>query len=105
MSEQIDTLLQERDVLYGDAWKISGCTLQSLRLPFTELIRKAPQYVFAWVMILNKLIRACKSPYEIEHWKDIQGYAQLVADDIYDENHKWKETTESVPGSSSSPDS
>lgn len=91
MSTQIKSLLKDRDEEYGDAWKISGDAVGFLQGPFGALVRKAPQYAYAWLMILNKLIRATKTPYDIDHWVDIQGYAKLVADDIYDENHKWKE--------------
>lgn len=101
MTKQIDTLLKDRGHEYGDAWYIGGEAIGFLKGPLDELIRKAPQYTYSWIMILNKLIRACATPYNIDHWKDIQGYAQLVADDIYDNNHKWKETANSVPEESS----
>jgi len=39
-------------------------------------------YSFAWEMILNKLIRAMASPEKEDHWKDVQGYAQLVLESL-----------------------
>lgn len=98
MIKQIGTLLKDRDEEYGDAWLISGDTVGYLQGPFGSLIRKAPQYAYAWFMILNKLIRACKTPYDIDHWVDIQGYAKLVSDNIYNENHKWKEQQDGTEG-------
>ncbi len=91
MNEQIESLLKDRDEEYGDAWKTSGEILHTLSEHLNELIRKAPQYVYAWLMILNKLIRACRTPYNMDHWIDIQGYAKLVSDDIHREDHRWKE--------------
>lgn len=91
MNKPIDTLLKDRDEEYGNAWKVSGNITSALRAEFDDLLRKAPQYAYAWMMILNKLIRATMTPYDIDHWIDIQGYAKLVSDDIHNENHRWKE--------------
>ncbi len=91
MNTPIKSLLKDRENEYGGAWKVTGETIGFLQGPLGELLRKAPFYAFAWTMILNKLIRACATPYNIDHWLDIQGYAKLVADDIHDNNHKWKE--------------
>jgi hypothetical protein len=46
----------------------------------TTAIWQTP-YSFAWQMILNKLIRAMASPENADHWKDIQGYCQLVLEE------------------------
>lgn len=91
MNTPIKSLLKDRDDLYGDAWKVGGLILGTLMPQLANLIRVAPEYAYAWIMILNKLVRATKSPHEMDHWKDIEGYAKLVSDDIYNRNHKWKE--------------
>lgn len=104
MNTPIKSLLKDREEEYGDAWFVGGETLGFLQGPLGGLIRKAPQYAYAWITILNKLIRACKTPYEIDHWVDIQGYAKLVADDIHDNKHKWKEQPDGNNTTSAEPD-
>lgn len=46
-------------------------------------------YKMETVLILTKLVRSLTSPNWYDHWVDIQGYAQLVLDQI------WKEEQES----------
>jgi len=75
-------LVQSRDDEYGGAWKLHGLVIGLLLPQFIPFAQKNPKYQFPWELILNKLLRALASPKNIDHWKDIQGYAQLVIDDI-----------------------
>jgi hypothetical protein len=68
-----------RDRTYDDAWLKTAQVMKLLGIEKSE-IWQTP-YSFAWQMILNKLIRAMASPEHADHWKDMQGYAQLVLED------------------------
>lgn len=77
--------VRSRDSVYGDAWKDSSKLLVYLlslgyEYKITNMMKVG--HFFAWFMIFNKLIRALSSPYNIDHWVDIAGYATLVAEDI-----------------------
>lgn len=83
----IRSLIHERDEAYGSAWKVTGSWLIELigNLPVNKPNILRTPYLFAWIMILNKLHRALATPKDIDHWRDIAGYAQLVIEDIEDE--------------------
>jgi hypothetical protein len=88
VNTQIDSLLKERDTAYGQSWYTTGKLIVQAALHTTKLYVDYPQYIFNWIMILNKLVRALTTPTNIEHWRDIQGYARLVEMHL---NNRWKE--------------
>jgi len=79
-------LIEQRQATHGNAWKVYGLAAKALMPQVMTLIVDYPKYLFAWLMILNKLVRASFSPTTIEHWQDIQGYAQLVLNDLEQTN-------------------
>lgn len=74
-------LLEERQAMYGDAWRTTSHVARELRAGESPL-GQSTLYMYAWMTILSKLIRALASPENVDHWDDIQGYARLVSDDI-----------------------
>lgn len=74
----IRNMLDNRDVKYGQSWLVTGKLMPLLKLD--RIINQG--LFFAWIMILNKLMRAMTTPDDIDHWKDIAGYAILVADHL-----------------------
>lgn len=80
----VKKLLDERGKSYGDAWWLAGMVTgvlfnHNVRI-FDRLI--ASFFLHNWVLILSKMMRILVTPYEAEHWKDIEGYARLVRDKI-----------------------
>lgn len=77
--------VDDRETTYGDAWKKTG-QIMSFLMGDGELVLPDPlfstTYVFAWMMILNKLVRAITSPNNPDHWLDIAGYATLVYEEV-----------------------
>lgn len=78
-------LIEERDSIYGDAWQMAGTIIalaakqvDSVRdsTPFKELTRSG--YAYNWIQMVGKICRLLWSPNDVEHWRDIEGYAQLV---------------------------
>ena len=78
----IEKLLNERQKTHGEAWHLTGRVLGMLYLNLVVIMTQFPEYAFAWIMILNKLVRALQAPDEIDHWRDIAGYAQLVVNNL-----------------------
>jgi len=79
----IDELIQSRDAEYGSAWKLAGDILGTFHKSiYRSTLFTETTYGHNWVLILSKLIRALSSPYNRDHWQDIQGYAKLVTDDL-----------------------
>ena len=77
-------LLDRRQETHGDAWIAHGALMHEsevYRAAFGRVTEESP-YGLAWMMIVNKLIRASFDPTFDDHWKDIVGYAQLVLDDL-----------------------
>lgn len=70
-----------REVLYGDAWKVQGILISFLQLDHLNAIVTAGYY-HPWYMILTKLIRLLYSPRNLDSWKDIIGYANLVVKEL-----------------------
>jgi len=77
-----ETLLKNREAKYGNTWFLAGKVVEMLRTPYIQFIRICPEYSHNWMMILSKLIRILFSPYDIDHWRDIAGYATLVQRDL-----------------------
>jgi len=78
----MSNIVDDREETHGNAWALMGVALQPLIPELIKLIQKHPKYVFAWFMILNKLIRIFAKPDYVDHWIDIQGYAELIIRDI-----------------------
>lgn len=82
MTQTPKDLITERDKTYGVAWWMQGSWIQLVLPQVIDLVNNFPKYFFPWLLITNKCLRILKSPQELDHWKDIQGYAQLVIDDL-----------------------
>lgn len=68
-------------MVHGDSWFITGEIIKYI--PKNLTIWTSPK-IFAWLMILNKIVRAANSPDNPENWTDIIGYATLVLEDLKD---------------------
>jgi hypothetical protein len=84
----ISKLLNEREVEYGKAWKLTGLMMVPARSLYHNLLSDYPAYAYPWVAILCKLCRALVSPTKVDHWRDIAGYAQLVIYDLTKEKEQ-----------------
>ena len=71
-----EALLAVRNKEYGEAHFLTSSAMLHLRV-FERPIGVSMLF-FHWVIILNKLIRAIASPYKVDHWADIAGYAELA---------------------------
>lgn len=77
-------LLAEREKTHGD-YKLTAQTAQTFKIIF----QRGPSYKYLTAtqkesldMIAVKLARVvCGDPNEPDHWRDIAGYAQLIAGD------------------------
>lgn len=76
--QSIRDMLNDRDPYYGEAWLTSGKIISTL--PLQSILESG--LAFSWMMILNKLVRALASPKDIDHWKDMAGYAILVVNHL-----------------------
>ncbi len=76
MASEIEVLLEERGQEYGPAWLLTADAMSAMAFRKSPLA--ATPFVFIWVIILNKLARALKSPSNMDHWRDIAGYAELA---------------------------
>jgi len=79
-SNEIDHLLLEREREHGGAWLTTGEVLEFIRARRQSGILKliVTGLFYTWVEILGKLIRILQTPGNLEHWRDIEGYARLV---------------------------
>lgn len=88
-TEKVLDVVEEREKVYGQAWKTTGEILAFLlrkHVPPPKLF--STHYVFNWIMILNKLSRILASPHNPDHWLDIAGYATLIYEEVTDEAEK-----------------
>lgn len=70
----IEALLEKRQEKYGDAWIVPG---EMAKL--VDLTKVADMnFLYVFMVILSKLVRITSTPSDIDHWKDIAGYATLV---------------------------
>lgn len=79
----LGSLLRERGSTHGD-WVAQSATAEVL---FQTIMAREPDLSASQVqavhMICTKLSRiACGDPDEVDHWRDIAGYATLAADAI-----------------------
>lgn len=86
MADEIQQLLDERQETHGDAWLIAGQFLAALDYLLVEI--KKTGYYFSWIMIFVKLIRAAANPTFTDNWRDIEGYARLVRNDLVSKEMK-----------------
>lgn len=80
-----DDLLQERGSEYSDAWILTTEVMSFLwgkRYDMMTKLTRDTSYLYAWMTILCKLLRAITTPTKADHWRDIAGYATLVAEHI-----------------------
>jgi len=74
-------MLEVRGEEYGNAWFLTGWIIERLGADkLSTLIFSG--FSFAWIQILNKLVRLLRNPYHKDSWIDIIGYATLVVRDI-----------------------
>ena len=84
--QDVRDLLKVREVDYGNSWILTG-RIMSLLIAYAPM--KPEMFGKFWhpiFMIVVKLCRALVTPAKRDHWRDIQGYAQLVLDDLGDED-------------------
>jgi hypothetical protein len=74
----VNKLLEERGKEYGTAWITAGVWLNSKAVRDSALFQESI-FIHNFVLIMSKLARALHSPYNVDHWRDIAGYATLVA--------------------------
>lgn len=78
----VNALVSERTAMYQDAWLKTGETLASLQdQGRLDEILSTP-FGYALIIILNKTDRLLADPNNLDSWKDIAGYATLVAQHI-----------------------
>jgi len=82
MAESIGALVASRNTQYGAAWLTTGKLIGFLSKEFYEFLERAPNFSYAWVIILNKLVRLLHDPENLDSWQDIAGYATLVAEEL-----------------------
>ncbi len=74
----INDLLEERGAEYGTSHVLAGKVIGLLADPFVALVHTAPELVHDWVLMLSKLIRILHSPYKLDSYDDLIGYAELA---------------------------
>ena len=81
--QDVRDLLKEREVDYGDSWKVAGKIMALMYIyNYSPEGGELGKFWHPILMIVVKLCRALVNPTKRDHWKDIQGYAQLVLDDL-----------------------
>ena len=86
VEEKVKDLIEERDAEYGSAWIVCTFLIEAVpRVLWNEFQRKGLRFFYLWIIILNKLCRILKDPYNKDSWIDIAGYAMLAHDYIESE--------------------
>jgi len=78
----IHQLLEDRGNVYGEAWKYTGELVRHVQPLVNDMCDQHPHLWWAWLMVLNKLVRLLFDPQHIDSWRDIAGYATLVLDEV-----------------------
>lgn len=78
-SGDIHAFVASRDKAYDEAWLKTSKVMVFLGVDRSAIW--ATSFSYAWLMILNKLIRAMATPENKDHWLDIQGYCQLILEE------------------------
>lgn len=87
--DQVRDLIRNRDKEYGSAWITSSRALDSIPSDLWFRFQvSCMELLYSWIIIHNKLFRILASPRNIDHWKDIAGYAQLVVDYLEEEDSR-----------------
>ncbi|OCR88100.1 hypothetical protein CFT13S00388_02740 [Campylobacter fetus subsp. testudinum] len=86
---KVEDILKDREETHGDFSDVARYSFD-----LSDIFRFSPNYAAGNLskvqmvgieMILHKLSRImCGNPNEIDHYKDIQGYAELIIKDIKD---------------------
>lgn len=94
MAESLTTILQCRNETHGDyldtanyCYNIHNYLMKGLA--FRDLAGQLPLFAHTIYMICLKLVRiSYGNPREIDHWRDIQGYCELLIKEIeeYDQD-------------------
>lgn len=76
-------LLAERAITHGETWIVAGEIVQMLQRNYELMgaINSTP-YGHNWMLLLSKLIRCLYTPNHVDHWRDLAGYATLVAEHL-----------------------
>ena len=78
-----EAIVRARNEQYADAWMWTGKVMAALPREYvTQLLHGFPEAYLPWVTILCKLLRALGTPYNVDHWRDIAGYATLVVNHL-----------------------
>ena len=82
-TDPTEELLTGRRSTYGQSWLMSGAILNAI-LEFGATTDKLiySGYHWPWDAIMNKLARLLETPDHIDSWRDIEGYARLVREDL-----------------------
>lgn len=76
MGNQIDDVIIEREKHHG-SYRKTAAIAQRLRAAL-DTSNAMPEHADALQMICTKMARICSGdPLELDHWRDIQGYALL----------------------------
>lgn len=73
-------IVETKDFKYGQSWAIADEIIKLMGATIKPI--EDWQYLIPTVLIIVKVCRAIVSPWDKDHWIDIQGYAQLVVDAI-----------------------
>jgi bcepNY3gp66 len=89
----IDEILAERGKTHGKFWehaKVSQELKEAISCHFdTHANSLSPQQQEALEMICHKIARiVAGNPNFVDHWRDIAGYATLVADELEEQDEK-----------------
>lgn len=77
MSDQIDVVIIEREKQHG-SYRKTAAIAQRLKAAL-DTGNLTPEHAEALQMICTKMARICSGdPLELDHWRDIQGYALLA---------------------------
>jgi 6-pyruvoyltetrahydropterin/6-carboxytetrahydropterin synthase len=73
-ANEIALLMHDRNEMYGDAWLVTGRWIHE----HTDELNRVGDIAFCIILVHNKLTRALKSPYFVDHYNDAQGYLRLA---------------------------
>lgn len=80
--DETQRLVDSRNERYADAWAKTGVVLEVVSTELNQLLVTRPRMYLPYVTIVCKLMRIFGSPDNPDHWRDIAGYATLVANDL-----------------------
>ena len=95
MTDNINEILKQRAKTHGDFRQVAKLS-QNLKMTIDFFIAERENAIStthkeALDMIFSKIARICVgNPNEIDHWRDIAGYALLVVRELESENDERK---------------